>query len=146
MTKKKRKTTSSLIDAYKRVRKPAAPPERIIPDKRDKLKENEGYEDYEEYKESKNPARANVFASGYVQGVYFRSSAQEKAVAARLTGWVRNRADGRVEAVFEGDKDAIQRVIDWFHKGPPAARVESVEVFWENATGEFTGFEQRHTF
>lgn len=150
--KKKVKEQSSLIDAYKKVRKPTAPPGQVLPDKRAKIKDNEDYEDYKDYEATKssnlnkNWARATVFVSGHVQGVFFRGAAVEAATEAGLAGWVRNRVDGRLEAVLEGDKDSIQGVIDWFHNGPPAARVESVEVFWDNATHEFIGFEQRHTF
>lgn len=152
--KKRRKVSkdNGLIDAYKRVRKPTAPPGQVLPDKRTKLdeyKENEEYEEYEEAKTSglnENMARANVLISGHVQGVFFRGAAVEKAIAAGLTGWVRNRVDGRVEAVLEGNEEAIRRTIDWLNVGPPAARVENVEVFWETATGEFNGFEPKHTF
>lgn len=145
--KKNKKTTSSLIDAYKKVRKPAAPPGQVLPDKRAKLEEFNENEEYKEYEEGLGTmARANVFVSGRVQGVFFRGAAVDMANAAGLAGWVRNRVDGRLEAVLEGDKDTIRKLIDWFHVGPPAARVEGVEVFWENPTGEFTGFDQKHTF
>lgn len=90
--------------------------------------------------------RARTLVSGRVQGVFFRAAVAETAEEAGLTGFVRNLRDGRVEAVFEGDKETVQRLIDWCHEGPPSARVDSVEVFWEAATGEFTGFSPRPTF
>ena len=90
--------------------------------------------------------RARALVSGRVQGVCFRAVAVETAEQAGLTGFVRNLRDGRVEAVFEGDKDTVQRLIDWCHEGPPSARVDSVKIFWEAATGEFTGFSPRPTF
>ena len=90
--------------------------------------------------------RARALVSGRVQGVFFRAAAAETAEQAGLAGFVRNLRDGRVEVVFEGDKETIRRLIDWCHQGPTSARVDSVEVFWEAATGEFIGFSQRPTF
>lgn len=150
MTKKDKKEADNFIEAYKKVRKPTAPPSHVLPDKRTRIDEHNENEEYKEYEEIKNlektKRRANVFVSGRVQGVFFRGAAVEKALEAGLTGWVRNRVDGRLEALLEGDQDTVRGIIDWFHTGPPTARVENVEVFWENATGEFTGFDQRHTF
>ncbi len=77
---------------------------------------------------------------GRVQGVYYRSYAVDKARDLGLTGWVRNRFDGRVEAVFEGEEDAVRKMVRWCHQGSPSARVERVEVSWEEATGEFADF------
>jgi len=87
--------------------------------------------------------RAHVIISGRVQGVNYRSHTRQQAQMQGIRGWVRNRADGRVEAVFEGGEDALQRMIAWCHKGPPAARVESVDVHWEDFEGTFTGFHTR---
>ena len=141
------------IDAYKKVRKPTTPSERVIPDKRRQLESREDLQEYKEYKGYKDygsqeaPAmRARVIITGKVQGVFFRALVQEQAVAAGVTGWVRNRTDGSVEIVLEGDKEAVQQVIDWCYRGPPAARVDGVEIFWEPATGEYESFEARHTF
>ena len=75
--------------------------------------------------------------------VYFRGSTQRVASDYGLAGWVRNHPDGRVEAVFEGPADAVQAVIDWCHQGPPAARVEDVEIRWEPAQDEPPGFRVR---
>ena len=68
---------------------------------------------------------------GIVQGVFFRDGAREQARAERVAGWVRNRSDGGVEAVFEGPRAAVDRLIDWCRSGPPRAHVEDVEVDWE---------------
>ncbi|RLF16159.1 MAG: acylphosphatase [Thermoprotei archaeon] len=84
--------------------------------------------------------RAHVFISGRVQGVFFRAWTEDEAVKRGLTGWVRNLADGRVEAVFEGDKEAVEEMVKLCWKGPPGARVTNVEVKWEPYTGEFTDF------
>ena len=85
--------------------------------------------------------RAHVFITGRVQGVFFREKTRQLAAAQGATGWVRNRADGRVEAVFEADEATLQRLLDWCHTGPPQARVREVLVAREPATGEFTGFQ-----
>ncbi len=76
-----------------------------------------------------------------MQGVYYRSYASDEAIKLGITGWVRNTSDGRVEAVFEGDDDAVRRMIDWCRVGSPSSRVENVEVAWEEASGEFDSFE-----
>jgi len=60
-----------------------------------------------------------------------------------VVGWVRNLFDGRVEAVIEGPRDAVERVIQWARSGPPAATVEDVMVEWEKPSGEFHAFEVR---
>lgn len=88
-------------------------------------------------------ARAHVFISGRVQGVNFRWHTQRQAEREGVTGWVRNLRDGRVEAVFEGEEDAVRRLVDWCRQGPPAARVDDVEVRWEPPTGEFQDFSIR---
>lgn len=64
----------------------------------------------------------------------------EMAKKLGLKGWVRNLPDGRVEAVFEGEKSDIEQMIDWCRAGPPAASVLKVEVTWDNPRGEFNGF------
>jgi acylphosphatase len=70
-----------------------------------------------------------------VQGVFFRDDCRREAVAAGVTGWVRNRGDGRVEAVFEGEPDAVDRLVSWCRTGPPSARVSDVEVVAEEPSG-----------
>lgn len=84
--------------------------------------------------------RAHVLVSGRVQGVYYRSYAVDKARELGLAGWVRNRFDGRVEAVLEGEEEAVRKMVDWCHQGSPSSRVDKVEVRWEEATGEFVDF------
>ena len=84
--------------------------------------------------------RAHILVSGRVQGVYYRSYAVDKARELGLTGWVRNRYDGRVEALVEGEEEDVGKMVEWCHKGSPSARVERVEVSWGEATGEFTDF------
>jgi acylphosphatase len=84
--------------------------------------------------------RARIVVSGRVQGVYFRASARDVALARRLSGWVRNRLDGDVEAVVEGEEDAVQAFIAWCHDGPPGAYVADVQVAAEPYTREFQGF------
>jgi acylphosphatase len=88
--------------------------------------------------------RAHVFVSGKVQGVYYRASTRDAAREKGVEGWVRNLDDGRVEAVFEGEEDAVKAMVEWCHKGSRRAEVEDVEVEWEDATGEFDGFEVRY--
>ena len=87
--------------------------------------------------------RAEVIITGRVQGVWFRGTTRDMALALGLTGWVRNRWDGSVEAVFEGPETKVRRAIAWCRKGPDFARVDSVAVNWEDATGEFPGFQVR---
>lgn len=84
--------------------------------------------------------RAHVLISGRVQGVSFRWFTQNKAHELGLTGWVRNRGDGRVEAVFEGPEAAVRQAVRWCHTGNPPARVEDIEVTYEAPAGEFKGF------
>ena len=74
------------------------------------------------------PVRVHVVATGVVQGVWFRHACREAARAEGLGGWVRNRADGAVEAELEGPAAAVDRVVAWFRTGPPRARVDSVDV------------------
>jgi len=84
--------------------------------------------------------RAHVMIDGRVQGVFFRHHTRETAFHLGVKGWVRNRRDGSVEAVFEGDKESVHRMIEWCHQGPPAARVTKVHQAWEEYTGEFEDF------
>lgn len=88
--------------------------------------------------------RAHLFISGRVQGVFYRAFTQEVAQSLKLNGWVRNLRDGRVEAVFEGQEDAICLAIQRCKEGPPHARVENIEVIWEEPEG-LKGFEIRRT-
>ncbi len=84
--------------------------------------------------------RVHVSIDGRVQGIFFRANTREEANLLGLTGWVKNCWDGRVEAVFEGERTKVEQVLKWCHKGPPGAMVRNVEVNWEEATGEFDSF------
>jgi len=88
--------------------------------------------------------RAHVLIKGRVQGVFFRAETCSQAYSLGLTGWVRNRWGGSVEAVFEGEDQKVRKMIAWCYKGPPAAVVEDVEVEWEEYKGEFTSFSVRY--
>lgn len=78
--------------------------------------------------------------SGRVQGVYYRSYCRDEALKMDIKGWVLNRRDGRVEAVFEGEEEAVKSMVDWCWRGSPSSRVTGVEVEWEEATGDFDDF------
>ncbi len=88
--------------------------------------------------------RLHLWISGRVQGVFFRSTMKEEADARGVRGWVRNLPDGRVEAVLEGDEQAVRSLAEWARRGPPAARVERVDVVEEQYTGEFRDFRVLH--
>lgn len=90
-------------------------------------------------------ARAHVFVSGRVQGVFFRDHTRRWAASLGLKGWVRNVYDGRVEIIAEGEKGKIESLIDRLREGPPISRVENVEVAWEEYTGEFSDFRVTYT-
>jgi len=84
--------------------------------------------------------RAHVYVSGLVQGVFFRHETRKHALRFGVSGWVRNRPDGRVEAMFEGEKESVERMIEFCKRGPPGAEVQDVEVYWEPWKGEFQDF------
>ena len=92
--------------------------------------------------EEASHVRKRVFVSGRVQGVWFRESLREQAVALGVAGWVRNLMDGRVEALLEGPEPAVDRVVAWCHQGPSRAHVDGVEVRLESPIGE-SGFHVR---
>jgi acylphosphatase len=87
--------------------------------------------------------RAELKIHGRVQGVFYRQSTRETAAGLDLTGWVKNCSDGSVEAVFEGEKAAVNQAIEWCRKGPAAARVTDVVVSWKDFDGELCGFQIR---
>lgn len=89
--------------------------------------------------------RASLRIRGKVQGVFFRESARVEATRLGLTGWVRNRDDGSVEAVAEGEPAALEDFIRWCHRGPVAARVSEVERADGEPTGEFRTFTVERT-
>lgn len=82
----------------------------------------------------------HLVVRGRVQGVYFRASTQREARRLGLTGWVKNRADGSVEILAEGEEDAIRDLHGWAQRGPSAARVDRVESRWRSFTGEYPDF------
>jgi acylphosphatase len=79
--------------------------------------------------------RKRVIVSGRVQGVFFRDTCRRIAGQQGVSGWVRNRSDGRVEAVFEGDPDSVERMVRWARRGPSHARVTAVDVTDEPVEG-----------
>jgi len=87
--------------------------------------------------------RAHVWITGLVQGVNFRHYAREQAQRLGLTGWVRNLHDGRVEATFEGEAEAVEAMLGWCRQGPPAAQVDEVQMTAEEPSGEFNDFRVR---
>jgi acylphosphatase len=80
--------------------------------------------------------RVRVTVAGRVQGVWYRQSCRRQAVAAGVAGWVRNNADGTVEAVLEGDPDGVEQVLAWMQVGPPQARVTKLDLRQETPLGE----------
>ena len=90
--------------------------------------------------ENSKKNRAHVFIAGKVQGVYFRQNTRIVANRHKVTGWVQNLRDGRVEAVLEGYEMDVSEVIEWFYAGPPKAIVDDVQIKYEVYIGEFQGF------
>ena len=86
---------------------------------------------------SQERVRAHAIISGIVQGVSFRWYTVQQARSHDVGGWVRNQPDGTVEAVFEGRKEDVDRVLTWANTGPRSARVENVAVTWEEPEGIF---------
>ena len=77
-----------------------------------------------------------MVVSGRVQGVFFRDETRRRARSLGVAGWVANRPDGFVEAVFEGRRDAVESMVEWCRRGPSGARVDDVETAWEDPCGE----------
>jgi len=84
--------------------------------------------------------RAHVFVSGLVQGVFFRHETAKRAIRLGVKGWIRNLPDGRVEAMFEGDRRSVEEILEFCRRGPPGAIVEDLDVRWEDDKGEFDDF------
>lgn len=82
-----------------------------------------------------DPIRVRVVVSGHVQGVFFRDSVRRKAEREGVAGWVRNQADGSVEAAFEGAPEAVERLVSYCHEGPRGASVDRVDRFDEEVEG-----------
>ena len=80
--------------------------------------------------------RRHLLIDGRVQGVWFRESCRREAATRGVAGWIRNRMDGRVEAVFEGSTEAVDAIVAWCRTGPPRAEVTGVEVVAEPPQGE----------
>ena len=92
---------------------------------------------------SKN-VRAHIFISGRVQGGFFRENTSKKAQKLGLLGWVKNLDNGKVEAVFEGDKEKVEKLVKWAKRGPMFAKVDNIDIDWQEYTGEFQNFEIRY--
>jgi acylphosphatase len=86
--------------------------------------------------------RRRVVVHGRVQGVFFRDTARREAAAHGVSGWIRNTPEGTVEAVFEGEREAVERLLGFAEEGPDGAQVERVETFEEEPEG-LTGFQTR---
>ena len=89
-------------------------------------------------------SKAHMFISGRVQGVYFRDFTRSHALNLGLTGWVRNCSDGRVEALAEGERLDLDRLITLLGEGPPSSRVDDIHVKWEEYSGSFDTFHITH--
>jgi acylphosphatase len=89
--------------------------------------------------------RTHILVSGRVQGVFFRVETRYKAMKRNVAGWVRNTSGGRVEAIFEGEREDVEKMIEFCKRGPSGARVAKVDVQWEEYSGEFKDFKIRRT-
>lgn len=89
-------------------------------------------------------ARARLLISGRVQGVFYRAFIRDVAHYIGLSGWVRNLPDGRVEAVFEGKRQDIEKAIQECLSGPPGAKVNNIDVEWEGYQGDLKDFQIRY--
>ncbi len=87
-----------------------------------------------------NKVRAELKIQVRVQGVFYRQSTKETAVRLGVTGWAKNCPDGSVEAVFEGEREAVDAVIEWCRQGPSAAHVTEVTADWLDFMNEFSSF------
>lgn len=87
------------------------------------------------------PDQLHVTISGLVQGVGFRHATYRRAMELGLRGWVRNLTNGDVEAVFQGDRAAIDQMLQWCRRGPALARVERVSAQWETVREDFGEFQ-----
>lgn len=87
--------------------------------------------------------QAHLIISGRVQGIFYRASCQEVAESYSLKGYVKNLPTGQVEVVAQGEKEKIEKLIEWCRKGPPGAGVSEVSIKWQEVKEEFRGFEVR---
>ena len=90
-------------------------------------------------------ARVHLIVIGRVQGVFFRYETQKTASNLGLKGWVRNRMDGSVEVLAEGDQKKIEQLIGWCRQGPALAKVDDLQIDWQAPTGEYHGFKVERT-
>ncbi len=88
--------------------------------------------------------RVHLLVSGRVQGVAFRAYTVDEARALGLSGWVRNLPDGRVEVLAEGERGAVEGLVQFCHRGPPAACVDGVDATWSKYGGDLGPFASRH--
>ena len=84
--------------------------------------------------------RIHIYVSGFVQGVMFRVNIRRKALELDVKGWTRNLEDGRIEALVEGNKNSVKKLVEWCRTGPPGAQVTSVEVRTEECKNDFNDF------
>lgn len=91
---------------------------------------------------TEDTVRRHVTIKGNVQGVFFRETTRRKATEAGVSGWIENRPNGSVEAVFEGPAEAVDQLVEFCHQGPTAATVESVDAVEERPEG-LSGFNAR---
>jgi len=84
--------------------------------------------------------RAHVIVTGLVQRVYYRVMVRQEACTLGITGWVKNRPDGTVEAMFEGEEEKVVKLIDWCRQGTPASKVSSVQIEWGDFRSEYQNF------
>ncbi len=87
-----------------------------------------------------NLVRAHAIITGRVQGVCFRMETCRAVEHLKVSGWVRNKRDGSVEAVFEGEQADVNATLAWCRQGPPQARVSDVKVTWQSYTRKFSDF------
>jgi len=85
--------------------------------------------------------RVHIFISGKVQGVYFRQNTAHKAQELNIVGWIRNLRDGRVEAVFEGERVNMDKLLNWCNNGPKNAVVEDIQIIDEEFRNEYSNFQ-----
>lgn len=84
--------------------------------------------------------RVKIIVHGRVHGVFYRAQTVDKAMDLNLKGWVKNRDDGKVEVVAEGERLDLEKLTEWCKKGPQNAVVTDTEIYWEPFTGEFRNF------
>ncbi len=85
--------------------------------------------------------RAHLIISGRVQGVFYRSTTAQEARLQGVTGWIRNLPDGRVEAVFEGESEAVEFLTAFCWRGSKGSKVTDIRIEWQSYAGEFTAFD-----